>query len=240
MSCYNDIEMTMESDYYAEIEYALRHTELVKSPTQRLNTFGSTKVHYYVLTEPMESINQTRIREGKVTSERPRIVTSDYFLNAFEGFGDDASARAQSMLAQFDFDPDIMEYQYRNEIGNNWVLSEAIGEVILKIASKIDDENDNMAAILRAPDDAWQISLMKFIMDMTRTSLHKNISELSSRGLFDRVQGVPRFVRNEIEELFQKVENGETTIDELGSKLQSYGLFHQYQDRFFTLFHRRR
>jgi len=226
----------MEHDYAAEIEYVLRHTELVRSPSQRLNTFGSTSVHYYVLTEPMDSINETRVREGKVTAERPKIVTSQYMLNAFEGFGDNAVIQAREMLSQFEFDPNIMEYQYRNELGNNWTLSEQIGEVIHKIASKVDDENDSMAAILKAPDDAWQVSLMKFIMDITRSSVPKHVSELSNRGLFDRINGVPRFVREEIENLFRQAQSGNITVNELGSKLQSYGLFHQYQDRFFALF----
>jgi len=230
----------MDPEYNAEIEYVLRHTELVKPPTSRLNTFGSTNVHYYLLTEPMESVDETRIREGKVTAERPKIVTPDYLLNAFEGFGEDASAQARAMLARFEFDPDIMEYKYKNEVGNSWVLSERISDVILKIASKIDDENDSLAAILKAPDDGWQISLMKFIMDMTRASLHKNISELSNKGLFERVHGVPKFIRDEIDEMFRSTEQGNTSVDELGSKLQSYGLFEQYQDRFFTLFHHRR
>ncbi len=230
----------MEPEYDANIEYALRHTELVRPPAQRLNTFGNTSVHYYILTELMDSVDETRIREGKVIAERPKIVTPDYFLNAFEGFGDDAAVQAQAMLSQFNFDPDIMEYKYRNDIGNNWVLSDNISEVILKIASKIDDENDSMAAILKAPDDAWQISLMKFIMDMTRSSINKNVSELSSRGLFNRVQGVPKFVRDEIDDLFRSTEQGQISVNELGSKLQSYGLFGQYQDRFFALFHRRR
>ncbi len=230
----------MKPEYDANIEYALNHTELVRPPTQRLNTFGTTNVHYYILTEPMDSVGETRIREGKVTSERPRIVTSGYLLNAFEGFGDDAATQARAMLSRFEFDPDIMEYKYRNDVGNSWVLSENISEVIIKIASKIDDENDSMAAILKAPDDAWQISLMKFIMDMTRSSLRKNVSELSSRGLFNRVQGIPQFVREEIDELFRSAEEGQINIDELGSKLQSYGLFERYQDRFFALFHQRK
>ena len=229
----------MDLEYEAEIEYALRHTELVKPPTQRLNTFGNTSVHYYLLAEPMDRVNETRIREGKVTAERPKIVTPNYLLSAFDGFGEHARAQAEAMLARFDFNPDILEYKYKNEVGNSWVLSDNISEVTLKIASKIDDENDSMAMILKAPDDAWQISLMKFIMDMTRSSLSKNVSELNSRGLFDRVQGIPKFVRDEIDDLFRSAEQGQISVDELGSKLQSYGLFEKYQDRFFSLFHHR-
>jgi hypothetical protein len=230
----------MESNYDVEIEYALRHTEVVRPPLQRLNTFGSTNVHYFLLTEPMDSVDETRIREGKVTAERPKIVTPGYLLNAFEGFGDHAKEQAEAMLAKYDFSLDIMEYKYKNEIGNSWVLSESISDVIIKIASQIDDEDDQLAAILKGPDDTWQISLMKFIMDITKSSLNKNILELNSRGLFDRVHGVPKFVRDEIEGLFRDVADNRKSIDDLGSRLQSYGLFEHYQDQFFALFHRRR
>ncbi len=230
----------MESNYNAEIEYALKHTEVVRPPIQRLNTFGSTNVHYYLLTEPLDSVDETRIREGKVTAERPKIVTPGYLLNAFEGFGEHAREQAEALFAKYDFSMDIMEYKYRNDIGNSWVLSENISDVIIKIASKIDDEDDQLAAILKGPDDTWQISLMKFIMDITKISLNKNIHDLNSRGLFDRVHGVPKFVRDEIEGMFRDVENNRRSIDDLGSRLQSYGLFEHYQDQFFALFHRKR
>ncbi|MCL0070486.1 hypothetical protein M1N44_01755 [Dehalococcoidia bacterium] len=226
-------------DHDAEIEYALRHTELVRPPEQRLNTFGVTKVHYYLLAEPMDSVNETRIREGRVIAERPRIVTPSYLLNVFEGFGDHARKQAEALLARYGFDPDILEYKYKNEMGNTWTLSENISQVILKINEKIDDESDPLAAILKCPDDAWQISLMMFIMSVTRSSVSKNIAELDSRGLFERQYGIPKFVRDEIDDLFRAASKDRSSIKELGSKLQSYGVFEQYQDRFFTLLRRR-
>ncbi|MCL0074219.1 hypothetical protein M1O50_05060 [Dehalococcoidia bacterium] len=226
-------------DHDAEIEYALRHTELVRPPEQRLNTFGVTKVHYYLLAEPMDSVNETRIREGRVIAERPRIVTPSYLLNVFEGFGDHARKQAEALLGRYGFDPNILEYKYRNEMGNTWTLSENISQVILKINGKIDDESDPLAAILKCPDDAWQISLMMFIMSVTRSSASKNIAELDSRGLFERQYGIPKFVRDEIDDLFRAASKDRSSIEELGSKLQSYGVFEQYQDRFFTLLRRR-
>ncbi|MCL0041286.1 hypothetical protein M1N08_00855 [Dehalococcoidia bacterium] len=229
----------MDPNYDAEIEYAISHTDLVRLPEQRLNTFGVTKVHYYLLTEPMDSVGETRIREGQVIAGRPRIVTPGYFLNVFEGFGDHARKQAEALLNRYGFDPDILEYKYKNEISNTWTLSENIGDVILKISNKIDDEGDPLAAILKGPDDAWQISLMMFIMRMTRSSAPKNIAELDSRGLFERHHGIPKFVRDEIDDLFRAGLKDRSRINELGSKLQSYGLFEQYQDRFFSLVRRR-
>ncbi len=223
-----------------KVEYALSHTQLVRPPEQRLSTFGSTNIHYYLLTEPLDSVGETRIREGKVIAERPRIVTPGYFLNTFEGFGEHAKEQAMAILNRYGYEPDILEYRYKNRVDDTWVISEHISQVISKISEKIDNEKDTLAAILKGPDDAWQISLMKFVLDLTRASLPRNIFELDRRGLFERIQGIPRFVRDEIEQLFREVEDGRVKIDELGSKLQSYGLFEKYQDRFFALLRRKR
>jgi hypothetical protein len=73
---------------------------------------------------------------------------------------------------------------------------------------------------------------------MTRSSASQNIAELNSRGLFERQYGIPKFVRDEIDDLFKVAFKDRSRIDELGSKLQSYGIFEQYQDRFFTLLRR--
>ncbi|MDD5093732.1 MAG: hypothetical protein PHV74_05035 [Dehalococcoidia bacterium] len=226
--------------YQSEIEYAINHTQLVRPPGQRLNTFGTTNVHYYLLTEPMESVNETRIREGQVIAEKPKLVTPQYILNTFEGFGDHARRQAEELISSYGFDPDILEYRYKNEMGNAWTLSEDISQVILKINAKVDDEKDTLAAILKGPDDIWQVSLMMFITDMTRSSLPKNIAEMNSRGLFERQFGIPKFVRDEIEGLFREVEDNRRGVDELGSRLRSYGLFERYQDRFFALLRKRR
>jgi len=233
------INMRAMMDYDAEIEYALRHTVLVRPPEQRLNTFGLTNVHYYLLAEPMDSVNETRIREGEVIAERPRIVTPNYLLNAFEGFGDHARKQAVALLDKYGLDPNILEYKYRNKMGNTWTLSENINQVTLKINEKINDESDHLATILKCPDDAWQISLMMFIMSVTKSSASKNIAELDSRGLFEKQHGIPKFVRDEIDNLFKVASQDRTSVEELGSKLQSYGVFEHYQDRFFTLLRRR-
>jgi hypothetical protein len=229
----------MDPTYGSELEYAMNHTQLIRPPGQRLNTFGATNVHYYLLTEPMDSVNETRIREGRVIAERPRIVTPDYFLNTFEGFGGNARRQAEELIRRYGYDPDILEYRYKNEMGKSWVLSENVSQVILKINTKVDDERDSMAAILKGPDDVWQVSLMMFITEITRSSLPKNIAELNSRGFFERQFGIPKFVREDIEGLFRDVEESRRGVDELGSRLQSYGLFERYQDRFFALLRRR-
>ncbi|MFP3975190.1 MAG: hypothetical protein ACOC6S_01765 [Chloroflexota bacterium] len=228
------------SEYEDKVQYAVSHTEVVRSPQQRLNTFGATDIHYYLLTEPMDSVNETRVREGRVIAERPKLVTPTYLLSIFEGFGEHDREEIQAILDSHGGDPNILEYKYRNEVKDTWTLSENISDVVLKMNSKIDEEGDSLAAIVKGPDDAWQIALMRFITDITKSSLQQNIADLSSRGLLDREQGIPKFVKEEIEGLFRAVAEDRASIGDLGSKLRSYGLFEQYQDRFFALLDRKR
>ena len=76
------------------IEYAVRHTEILRPPKQSLSTFGTTNIYYYLVTEPTyaeltKDVNETVLREGRVIVERPKIVTP-YYLSRLEGLSSDA------------------------------------------------------------------------------------------------------------------------------------------------------
>ena len=52
--------------------------------------------------------------------------------------------------------------------------------------------------------------------------------------MFDQ-NGVPPKVYEEIEDLFVKVAESKARINELGDLLTRYGLFSEYEERFFSL-----
>jgi len=71
------------SDSDDRIEQAVWRTEIIRLPKQKLATFGTTNLHYYLLTEPVyaeltRDVNETVVREGRVIAEKPRIVTPYY------------------------------------------------------------------------------------------------------------------------------------------------------------------
>ncbi|MDP2744491.1 MAG: hypothetical protein Q8P00_05435, partial [Dehalococcoidia bacterium] len=73
------------------IEYVITNTVVLLPPRQRLATFGDTQVYYYLVSEPVyteltQNQGETVVREGKVTAERPKIVTPFYLVNLFQGF----------------------------------------------------------------------------------------------------------------------------------------------------------
>jgi hypothetical protein len=88
-------------------------------------------------------------------------------------------------------------------------------------------------------DDLWEVSLFKFISEIVQQSIPHNVRDLDGRGLLTATSGnVPRAVRIEIESDFRSAEGNRDRVHLLGEKLRRYGLFEDYEDRFFDLLRR--
>ena len=226
------------------IRKALQLTQVLRSPKQHLATFGVTDLRYYLVTQPAYSElvpgeDESVIREGKVISQRPAIVTPTYMLN-LEGFGTDAKKYMESLIQRFGPNSPGIMYQYRNEPGNLEIVGGQVFEVAQRIADDLDERGVDSAAVILGTDDLWDISLLKFVYEYTAASVASNVGEIQARGLLDPDPqvDVPRGVIQKIEELFRQAEAG---LDPkvLHRELARWGLFEHYQDRFLNLFRRR-
>ena len=132
-------------------------------------------------------------------------------------------------------------YSYKNEPKEIAIVSGALDVVAGRLNDKIDKEGDTLAAIIKGVDELWDVSLLKFMSELTEGSLRSNLAELESRGLLevDRA-GVPNDARYEIERLFRAVARGDSDPSELKKELDRWDLFSEYEDRFFNLFRTRR
>jgi hypothetical protein len=227
-------------NYDERVEYAARHTEVLRHPRQHLATFGITNIYYYLITEPVyselvDNVSETVIREGRVIAERPKIVTP-YYLTRLEGFSYDARRYFESILRMHGPDTPGLFYTYKNEPKELNIVSDSWQLVVDKLNTNINEKGDPMTSIIRGQDDLWDVSLLKFIYEITSRSLQSNISQLGSRGLLGMSHGgVPVEARQRIEELFEKVARGEGSSYELEQELNRWGVFPEYQDRFFAL-----
>ncbi len=223
------------------IRDVIRHTEILRLPKQSLATFGTTNLYYYLVTEPayselVEKVTETVVREGRVIAERPRIVTP-YYLSQLEGFSPDARRYFDMLIKTYGSNAPGLFYTYKNEPKEMNIVSDNLLSVVGKINADIDKRGDPLASIIKGEDEFWDVSLMKFIYEMTRSSLRNNLSQMESRGLLDvDTGGIPVDARLRIEELFQQVTRGEREPRELKEELDRWDLFGQYEDRFFTLF----
>ena len=216
-----------------KILYALEHTMVIKPPKQHLATFGSTNVYYYLVTQLMESTNI--VREGRVIAAKPKIVTPAYLIN-LEGFSGTARRYIEMMAEKNPSEPSIF-YSYKNEPGDMNIVSEPTEQVLEKIQKRVDSHGDPLTAIIKGVEDMWDVSLLKFTFELTSHSVYTNVSEMERRGLLrmDR-RGIPEDARKYIEELFEKTSRDTSYASLLAGELKRWGVFAEYQDRFFRLF----
>jgi hypothetical protein len=216
-----------------KIVFAIQHTQVIRSPKQRLSTFGSTNVYYYMITELMQEVNI--VREGRVIAARPKIVTPAYLINV-EGFSSSAKRYIQMISEQNPNEPGIL-YSYKNETTETNVSSQPLPDIVDKINQRIDSHSDPLSAVIRGVEDMWDVSLMKFTFELTRSSLQHNFNEFYSSGRLNAGnQGVPKDALEYIEELFDIVRKEPERAPELVSELQRWNLWSSYQDRFLQLF----
>ena len=223
------------------IREAVRHTEILRPPKQSLATFGVTNIYYYLLTEPayselVKNTSETVIREGRVIAQRPKIVTP-YYLSSLEGFSPNAKRYFDMLIKTYGPNTPGLFYTYKNEPKELTIVSDKLLSVVDKLNDDINKRGDPLTSIIRGQDELWDVSLMKFIYEMTRSSLPNNLLQLETRGLLDvDSSGVPVDARARIEELFKMVSKGKLEPGELKKELDRWGLFEDYEDRFFTIF----
>lgn len=222
------------------IQYVTNHTQILRLPKQTLSTFGITNIKYYLVTVPAysdmgEDTAETVIREGKVIADRPRIVTP-YYLTRLEGFSSDARSYFNKLIGTHGANAPGLFYTYKNEPKELTIASEKWPLVVDKLNAEIDRSGDPLTSIIKGEDELWDVSLLKFIYEMTRRSLNNNLTQLGERGLLDMDPGgIPVEARVRIEELFTRAYRGECQFHELESELAHWGVFEEYQDRFFSL-----
>jgi len=227
------------------IQEAVKCTEILRPPKQSLATFGTTNIYYYLVTEPayselVEGGSETVIREGKVIAERPRIVTP-YYLSKIEGFSTDARKYFDILIKTHGANAPGLFYSYKNEPEELNIVSDNLRAVVDKLTLDLDKSGNPLTSIIKGLDELWDVSLLKFIYELTRSSLSDNLLQLGSRGLLEiDSMGVPADARVRIEELFRLTRKGEMEPRELKDELDRWGLFEEYEDRFFTIFKRRR
>ncbi len=228
----------MESE--ERIREAVVNTRIIRPPRQSLATFGVTNIYYYLVAEAtyneLDKGSDTVIREGRVIAERPRIVTP-YYLSRVEGFSPEARKYFEMLLNTYESKSPGLFYAYRNEPKELNVVSDNLPAVVEKLNAQIDQKNDPLISIIQGEDTLWDVSIMKFIYDITERSVGNNVSQLAQQGLLNMdAAGLPADARLRIERLFELVQKGEMEPADLKKELDRWGVFEEYQDRFFRLF----
>jgi hypothetical protein len=229
-----------------EVRRIVEGTEIIRPPKQLLSSFGTTVVQYFVVTEPSYAdlpgapeTAESVVRSGKVTAQRPQIVTPYYLMNLFNGF-DHGQDFARYLISRYGNDAPGLMYKYEQEAGDTEVVSEAADSVAKRIAGRLDKEGVHLAAVIRGIDQFWDVSLAHFIHALTAGSAMGHAAEMAQRGMLETTdRGLPRAARDRIESMFAAVGRGELAAPDLKTELDRWGVFGDYEDRFLDLFRRR-
>ncbi len=168
-----------------DIQYALEQTEVLLEPDRRIDTFGSTKFEFVMLSELMDSVDQTRVREGVVQADRPAIIRPEAYAEfAFEGFGEQAEAFAQ-WLQEHKGDLAILKYgfSFRRDTVKEDVVHESFPAVRDRVLQRAREQSNPLTAVIYGVDDAWEVCLLKFTVEMIGKSQGINVFDFKRRGL---------------------------------------------------------
>jgi len=219
------MQMTDSFDFW----YAVANTAIVVAPERRLETFGATIIDYRLVTEPMDSAGQVRIREGRLQAHRPEIITPDDFIRtAIEGFESEEAERYLEWLRHHEQDLLILKYGFRirRDAVNEQLLTDRVEAVVERIRSQMGRQPRPFEALLVGVDEPWEVCLLKLLVEMVQRS---------APGHFRELRADPHGYRREIEEEFRAASRDAALIPRLADKLRKHGLFEAYQDRFFSL-----
>ena len=217
--------------------YAVNNTDVMLLPEKHLETFGATILNYHLVTELMDSVGQIRIREGRMEAGQPQIITpSGYMQTDMEGFGEEAQ-KYVDWLKKHEQDIKVLQYDYKlkQESFSEHVVTDSMESVVKRVHESVKISNDPMSAVLVGVDDLWDVSLICLFREVIQKSAGFNMQEMQKRSLFEQDNGVPRHVRNSIDDAFKAANKDSSLITSLNTKLQGLGLFDEYEDRFFSL-----
>lgn len=227
----------MSTNKQMDFHFAVDNTEIIVPPSGHLETFGNTLVNYFLVSESMDAINQTRIRTGRMQLLRPQIITpSDYSKMLLEGFGEEAQKYVDWLQENYN-DIHILRYGYtlKQEAFSEEIVTSPLEEVLERVLKDAKTRNDPFQAVLRGVDSPWDVCLIKLFWTIVRRSARKNIMDLAQQHLFEKKNGLPYAVHKEVEDAFTAAEKDSSLVKELGLLLQKRNVFPMFEDRFFSL-----
>ena len=166
-------------------EYAIENTQVILAPEQQIATFGSTSFNFYLISELMDRVDQVRVRNGKIHAERPQIVTPDHYARLLlEGFGEKAQRYVEQMRENLR-NIAVLRYgfQFRKTDVTEETLRDSMSSVIDRTKNRVENANETLSAVIQGVDDAWEVCLLKFTIDMIERSSGGNIGDFRKRGL---------------------------------------------------------
>lgn len=168
-----------------DVQYAMEMTRVLHEPDRRIDTFGTTCFEFSMLSEPLDEVRQVRVRDGRIEAGKPKLITPQMMEKmSFEGFGPQAEQFAHWWREHV---PDLAllryGFQFRKTSISEHLVHEPIEDVRARIVEEARRTGNPLMAVIEGVDDAWEISLLKFSLEMVQKSQGINLFDFKRRGL---------------------------------------------------------
>jgi hypothetical protein len=168
-----------------DFQYAIENTRVILAPEQQIATFGSTSFRFYLISELMDQVNEIRVRDGRIHAERPQILTPEHYSRLLlEGFGEKA-ARYAEMLRERSRNIAVLRYGFqfrKTDVVENRVRDK-LDAVVERTRRQVQNSEEPLSAVIQGVDDAWEVCLLKFTVDLIERSSGGNLGDFRRRGL---------------------------------------------------------
>jgi hypothetical protein len=101
-----------------------------------------------------------------------------------EGFGEKAE-RYVDQLREHARNIAVLRYgfQFRKTDLSEQTLRDSIDTVINRTKRRVEGANEPLSAVIQGVDDAWEVCLLKFTIDLVERSSGGNLGDFHKRGL---------------------------------------------------------
>ena len=168
-----------------DFDYAIENTHVIVAPERQIATFGTTSFDFYLISELMDRVDQVRIRNGKIHAERPQILTPEHYCRLLlAGFGEKAE-RYIERLREHARNVAVLRYgfQFRKTDLSEQTLRDSVDAVINRTKRNVERKDESLSAVIHGVDDAWEVCLLKFTIDLVERSSGGNLGDFRKRGL---------------------------------------------------------
>jgi len=168
-----------------DFQYAIDNTRVILAPERQIATFGSTSFRFYLISELMDQVNEIRVRDGRIHAERPQILTPEHYCRLLlEGFGEKAEKYVE-LLRERTRDMAVLRYGFqfrKTDVVENRVR-DTMEAVIERTRRQVEHSEEPLSAVIQGVDDAWEVCLLKFTIDLIERSSGNNLGDFRRRGL---------------------------------------------------------
>jgi hypothetical protein len=166
-----------------DLQYAIENTRVILSPERRIETFGTTSFHFYLVTELMDRASEIRVRDGRIQADRPQIITAANLSRlSLEGFGEKARLFAEMLQSRHSA---LLKYgfQIRKDDLSESLVHDSVEAVLDRVAKQVPAALRGASAVIHGVDEGWEVCLLKFTVEMMHQSAGGNIQDFRRRGL---------------------------------------------------------